>query len=235
MRNKYGVNMSNLLDIGCLFLLALIVYCIYSKGYLRYFLVALTIIYYLIGSGIIGYFLAKPIQSETSNIKACAKTNGIILLGAGLNDAFGQIEPSLGAYDRILKTAEVYNKYPQEIIVTGGIPNGQKISEAEIYAKELHKLGIPNSKILLEKKSKNTYQNAKYTKELLKKDQTYCLITGGIHYKRAKMLFDKFDINTISLASSKLVTDLKILPSAYNFYITQRIVHEYFGIVKAYF
>ncbi|MED7788792.1 YdcF family protein [Francisella sp. 19X1-34] len=227
--------MSNLLDIGCLFLLALIICCICSKGYLRYLLVALTIIYYLIGSGIIGYFLAKPIQAETSDIKACAKTDGIILLGAGLNNAFGQIEPSLGAYDRILKTAEVYNKYPQEIIVTGGVPSGENISEAEIYAKELQKLGIPNSKILLEKRSKNTYQNAKYTKELLKKDQTYCLVTGGIHYKRAKILFDRFDINTISLASSKLVPDLKILPSAYNFYITQRVVHEYFGIVKAFF
>ncbi|QIW10209.1 YdcF family protein [Francisella sp. LA112445] len=226
--------MSHLLDIGCLFLIALIICVICSKGYLRYFLIALTIIYYLIGSGIIGYFLAKPLQSETSDIKACAKTNGIILLGAGLNDAFGQIEPSLGAYDRILKAAEVYNRYPQKVIVTGGVPSGEKISEAEIYAKELQKLGVPDSKILLEKKSKNTYQNAKYTKELLEKDKTYCLVTGGIHYKRAKILFDKFNINTISLASSKLVPDLKILPSAYNFYITQRIVHEYLGIVEAY-
>ncbi|MED7818481.1 MULTISPECIES: YdcF family protein [unclassified Francisella] len=227
--------MSNLLDIGCLFLIALIISCICSKGYLRYFLIVLTIIYYLIGSGILGYFLAKPIQSETSDIKACASTNGIIMLGAGLNNAFGELEPSLGSYDRILKTAEIYNKYPQKIIVTGGIPKGEKISEAEIYTKELNKLGIPSSDILLEKKSKNTYQNAKYTKELLEKDKTYCLVTGGIHYKRAKILFDKFNINTISLASSKLVPDIKILPSAYNFYITQRIIHEYFGIIRTYF
>ncbi|WP_150468184.1 YdcF family protein [Francisella sp. SYW-9] len=227
--------MSNLLDIGCLFLIALIICCICSKGYLRYFLVALTIIYYLIGSGIIGYFLAKPIQSETSDIKACAKTNGIILLGAGLNNAFGQIEPSLGAYDRILKTAEIYNKYPQKIIVTGGVPGGENVSEAEIYTKELQKLGVPDSKIELEKRAKNTYQNAKFTKKLLENDKTYCLVTGGIHYKRSKILFDKFNINTISVASSKLVPDIKILPNAYNFYITQRIIHEYLGIVKASF
>ncbi|API87769.1 YdcF family protein [Francisella uliginis] len=227
--------MSSLLDLGCLFLIVLIIGCILSKGYLRYFLILITIFYYLTGSGILGYILAKPIQSETSNIAVCAKTDGIIMLGAGLNDAFGTLEPSLGAYDRIIKTAEVYNKYPQKIIVTGGVPTRYKISEAEIYAKELYKLGIPNSDILLEKKSKNTYQNAKYTKELIKKDKTYCLITGGIHYKRAKILFDKFDINTMSLASSKLVPNIKVLPSAYNFYITQRIIHEYFGIIRAYF
>ncbi|WP_212789780.1 YdcF family protein [Francisella halioticida] len=227
--------MGCLLNIGCLFLIALIIGCIFSKGYLRYFFIFITIIYYLIGSGILGYILAKPIQSETSDIKACANTSGIILLGAGLNKAFGQLEPSLGAYDRIIKTAEIYNEYPQKIIVTGGVPSGTKISEAEIYAKELHKLGISSSRILLEKKSKNTYQNAKYTKELLEKNKTYCLVTGGIHYKRAKILFDKFDINTISLASSKLVPNIKILPNAYNFYITQRIVHEYLGIVRTYF
>ncbi|AIT10253.1 hypothetical protein LO80_01240 [Candidatus Francisella endociliophora] len=227
--------MSNLLDIGCLFFIALIIGCFLSKGYLRYFLISLTVIYYLIGSGILGNLLAKPLKSEVSDIKACANTNGIILLGAGLNNAYGELEPSLGAYDRIVKAVEVYNRHPQKIIVTGGIPSGETISEAEVYAKELQNLGVPKTDIILETKSKNTYQNAQFTKELLKNSNgTYCLVTGGIHYRRAKIFFDKFDINTISLASSKLTTGIKVLPNAYNFYITQRIIHEYFGIVRSY-
>lgn len=227
--------MSNLLDIGCLFFLALLIVCILSKGYLRYFIIILTVFYYLIGSGVLGNILARPLKSETSNIQACANTDGIILLGAGLNNAYGQLEPSLGAYDRILKAVEVYNKYPQKIIVTGGVPTGETISEAEVYAKKLENSGVPKTDIILEKRSKNTYQNAQFTRKLLdNKSGTYCLITGGIHYRRAKIIFDKLDISTISLASSKLTTNTKILPSAYNFYITQRIIHEYFGIVKAY-
>lgn len=85
MLNSNDVKMSSLLDIGCLFLIALIITCIFSKGYLRYFIVALTVIYYLIGNGI---------------------------LGTGINHAFGELGPALSAYDRIFKVAEVYNKYP---------------------------------------------------------------------------------------------------------------------------
>ncbi|MDE4994727.1 YdcF family protein, partial [Francisella tularensis subsp. holarctica] len=63
------------------------------------------------------------------------------------------------------------------------------------------KLGIPKSKIILEKNSKNTYQNAEFIKKILMNDKnTYCLVTGGIHYKIAKIIFDKFTINTISIA-----------------------------------
>ncbi|APC95080.1 hypothetical protein B4919_06150 [Francisella tularensis subsp. novicida] len=227
--------MSSLLDIGCLFLIALIIACIFSKGYLRYFIVALTIVYYLIGNGVLGTILALPLKSESTDIKACANTKGIILLGAGINDAFGKLEPALSAYDRILKTAEVYHQYPQQIIISGGAPFGEKLSEAEIYADVLDKLGIPKSKIILEKNSKNTYQNAEFIKKILINDKnTYCLVTGGIHYKRAKIIFDKFAINTISIASSKFVPNIKILPNAYNFYITQNIVHEYLGIIRIY-
>ena len=70
--------MSNLLDIGCLFFLALLILCILSKGYLRYFIIILTVFYYLIGSGVLGNILARPLKSETSNIQACANTDGII-------------------------------------------------------------------------------------------------------------------------------------------------------------
>ncbi|MBK2356730.1 YdcF family protein [Francisella hispaniensis] len=227
--------MSDLLDIGCLFLIALVIACILSKGYLRYFIVTITIIYYLIGNGVLGTILALPLKSESTDIKACANTKGIILLGAGINNAFDELQPALSAYDRILKTAEVYHQYPQQIIISGGAPFGEKSSEAEIYADLLYKLGIPKSKIILEKNSKNTYQNAEFIKKMLVDDKnTYCLVTGGIHYKRAKIIFDKFAINTISIASSKFVPNIKILPNAYNFYITQNIIHEYLGIVKIY-
>ncbi|MWW91000.1 hypothetical protein FM789_07455 [Francisella tularensis] len=78
--------MSSLLDIGCLFLIALIITCIFLKGYLIYFIVALTIVYYLIGNGVLGTILALPLKSESTDIKACANTKGIILLGAGINN-----------------------------------------------------------------------------------------------------------------------------------------------------
>ncbi|MEY8765619.1 MULTISPECIES: YdcF family protein [Francisella] len=227
--------MSSLLDIGFLFFIILILICIFATGYLRYFVIIVTIIYYLVGNGVIGNILAKPIKLESTDIEQCANTKAIILLGAGINQAFDKLEPSISAYDRILKTAEVYNEYPQDIIISGGSPSGYKLSEAEVYADILYKLGIPKSKIRLEKQSKNTYENAQFTKKILSDhNNTYCLITGGIHYQRAKLIFDSFNINTINIASSKVTPEIGFLPSAYNFYITQAIVHEYLGIAKFY-
>ncbi|MEY8701864.1 YdcF family protein, partial [Francisella philomiragia] len=55
--------MSSLLDIGFLFFIILIIICIFSKGYLRYFVIIVTAIYYLVGSGVIGNILATPIRS----------------------------------------------------------------------------------------------------------------------------------------------------------------------------
>ena len=101
---------------------------------MRYFIVALTVIYYLIGNGILGTILALPLKSESTDIKACANTKRIILLGAGINHAFGELGPALSTYDRIFKVAEVYNKYPQQIIISGGAPFDEKLSEAQIYA-----------------------------------------------------------------------------------------------------
>lgn len=229
------MKMSSLLDIGCLFFLILVICCIAANGYIRYFLILITAIYYLTGSGMLGYVLAKPLLTENTDIKLCQNTSGIILLGSGLNNAFGNIEPGIGAYERIIKTAQIYHMYPQKIIISGGQTSALNISEAQVYAEQLYKLGIPKSAMLLEDKSKNTYQNAKFTKELINNDSgTYCLVTGGIHYTRAKILFNKFDINTISIASSKLLPQVEILPSAYNFYMTQQIIHEYLGVVRAY-
>lgn len=86
--------MSSLLDIECLFLIALIIACIFSKGYLRYFIVALTVIYYLIGNGILGTILTLPLKSESTDIKACTNTKGIILLGFGINYTVGELGPA---------------------------------------------------------------------------------------------------------------------------------------------
>ncbi|QIV96819.1 YdcF family protein [Allofrancisella inopinata] len=228
--------MSDLLDLGCIFFFVLIISCIFTRKYVRIFFIFIVIVYYLTGSGLLGKLLASSLETKLTDINMCSNTKGIILLGAGvLKPLNGNLEPSLAAYDRILKTAEVYTKYPQTIIITGGITNDNKLSEAEVYADDLYNLGVPKPELLLEKQAKNTYQNAKFVKEIIGNSQNnYCLITGSTHLKRAKIYFNQFDIKTISLASSNPTTQLKILPNAYNFYITQRIIHEYMGIIKGY-
>jgi uncharacterized SAM-binding protein YcdF (DUF218 family) len=226
---------SNLLDIGFLFFVALVLGCLFSRKYIRMFLIVVTVMYYLLGSGIIGSFLAKQIMTTSTNIENCINTKGIILLGAGVSQTIDSLEPGQAAYDRILKAAEIYQAHHQKIIISGGFTEGHKLSEAYIYAQELYKLGIPKKDIVLDEKSKNTYQNAEFVKNILdKSDDKYCLVTDGLHLKRSQLYFDSFGIKTVPLASSLPSTDIRVLPNAYNIYVTQRMLHEYLGLVKAY-
>ena len=226
--------MSYLLDISFLLFCSLVIICIFAKPkWLKILIIFITMIYYLIGTGIIGFVISKTIMTTNTNIKDCDNTSGIILLGAGNIKINNIYEPSISAYDRILKTAQVYNAYHQPIIISGGLTEDYNESEAITYAKELYLLGIPKKNITIEDKSKNTYQNAKFTKEIIgSSNNSYCLITDSDHMKRSLMLYNKFDINIIPLASSQPTTKISLLPNTYNFYITQRLIHEVLGYVK---
>ena len=227
--------MSSILDLGFIFFCVLILGCILSRKYLRIFFISVTVIYYLIASGVIANLLLKPLPFYSTNISQCSDTKGIILLGGGISKTADSLEPSLSAYDRIMKTSEVYHKYHLPIIISGGITNGVTQSEASVYARSLEQLGVNKSDITLEEKSINTYQNAKFVKLIIGDNKNkYCLITDSVHLVRSKMYFENFNVYIVGLASSEISPDMKLMPKAYNIYVTQRILNEYFGIVKAY-
>ncbi|RUT83307.1 YdcF family protein, partial [Mesorhizobium sp. M7A.T.Ca.US.000.02.1.1] len=53
--------------------------------------------------------------------------------------------------------------------------------------------------LILENKSRNTYENAVFTKELVtpKPGETWLLVTSAFHMPRAKALFDKAGFATV--------------------------------------
>ncbi len=88
------------------------------------------------------------------------------------------------------------------IIMAGG-PLVWKYSWASLMKEHAEYLGIPGKSILLEDKSRNTEENAKYTKEILRKYgyKSVILITSPYHSRRASAIFQKVmgkDIKIIS-------------------------------------
>ncbi|AXA33811.1 YdcF family protein [Francisella adeliensis] len=222
--------MSSLLDIASIFFILLLIICFSCKSKLKLFIVIVTLVYYLVGSGALGKIIISN-NNYSTKIEVCKNTSAIIVLGAGTNNK----EPSLNAYDRILKAAEVYDNYPQKIIISGGYTSSSNKSEAQIYAKDFKRLGVNKNDLILENNSKDTAENAMFIKHIVANNsRSLCLITDGLHLQRSKIYFEKNNINTIALASSIPSPELRVLPSSYNIYTTQRIIHEYFGMVKAY-
>ena len=88
------------------------------------------------------------------------------------------------------------------IIMAGG-PLAWKYTWASLMKEHAEHLGIPGKDILLEDRSRNTEEDAKYTKDILQKYKykSLILVTSPYHSKRAYTIFQKVmgkDIKIIS-------------------------------------
>ncbi|WP_079509211.1 YdcF family protein [Mesobacillus jeotgali] len=110
----------------------------------------------------------------------------MIILGARVKGS----RPSLALQFRIDYAAEYLKDNPQTIaIASGGKGPGEDFSEAEAIKKKLVEYGIEESRILLEDKSTNTYENIGFSKKLIPKEaKTGLLVTNDFHIYRAQMI-----------------------------------------------
>lgn len=165
--------------------------------------------------------LMAPFHDPPNPMKANEKYEIGILLGGITNYDRSSKEGYFNiSSDRFIQTALLYKKgYIRNILVSGG-QNGifkeDNFSEAGFIKKHLMDLGIPPENILIEETSKNTIENAKFCKDILKKNKmdnkSVVLITSAFHMQRAKTIFEQegYKIRPFPCAFS-------ILPGATNF------------------
>ncbi len=155
-------------------------------------------------------------------------TRGIVP-GTGLTDLDGGV-------DRLVHGARLWKagKAPL-IILTGGNWEGYQ-PESEAMAEILLLMGIPESSMLLESESRNTYQNALYTVPLLKKQgiSKVLLVTSAFHMRRATAVFEDMGISVIPAATDyqlveRFMSILDWLPQAGALSTTTRGIKEYIG------
>lgn len=116
----------------------------------------------------------------------------IIILGCQIKKD-GTLTPLLKG--RVDKAIEFRNKQLNEtgkdlvFIPSGGKGNDEIISEAEAMKKYLLEQGIDENNILIDSKSKNTYENIKYSYELIKKKNANIVFsTTNYHVLRAGLI-----------------------------------------------
>lgn len=129
---------------------------------------------------------------------------GIIVLGGffegAINLARGGYELNSSA-DRIVEAAVLARRYPQaRVVVTGG--SGSLLLDGEADGatapRLLEALGIERGRMVLEDQSRDTYENALFTRELVEpqEGETWLLVTSAFHMPRSVMLFGRagFDV-----------------------------------------
>jgi uncharacterized SAM-binding protein YcdF (DUF218 family) len=112
------------------------------------------------------------------------------------------MQPFSAAANRCTQTFELYKKGNiRKILLSGGEGNlyGIGDNEAERVAEYLQRLGVPSADILVENASRNTHENALFSKNLIDKkcpNGSFLLLTSAWHLPRAKGCFDKVGLKT---------------------------------------
>ena len=139
-------------------------------------------------------------KSDTRDLKLPpVDVAGIIVLGggfeSGVNLMRGGYELNAGG-DRFVEAAILARRYPSaKVVVSGG--SGALILEGETDAttapRLLAALGVAPERLILEGKSRDTYENAEFTKSVVqpKAGETWLLVTSAFHMPRSIGLFRK--------------------------------------------
>lgn len=117
---------------------------------------------------------------------------------------------------RRLDTAyEALEKYPNTLcIVSGGQGDNEVVSEAYAMKKYLVEKGIDEDRIIMEDKSTSTYENLKFTYDILEKmgsSKNVTIVTDGFHQYRASLIAKSLDYSDITAFSAH--TEARYLPT----------------------
>lgn len=189
------------------------------------------------------YFLAasgwniKPVRLKNSEHYKYA----IVLGGmANFDEELERIKFSEAA-DRLFQTIGLYKTgYIDKFVVVGGSGSllYPEMIESELVRSYLLQIGIPENDILIENKSKNTYENALFTAELLEQQNfrdSCLLVTSASHIRRAKACFTKAGVKVKGYPTNQLDTDFRyspaalLLPDASILGNWQLLIHEMLG------
>ena len=125
--------------------------------------------------------------------------DGIIILG-------GSIDPDLSlahgtavirsAADRIVAAAALAHRYPNaRVVFSGGNANliSNDAKEGDFVGDTLESLGVAKSRLTIERLSRNTLENAVFSKALVapKPGERWLLVTSAYHMPRSVGLFRK--------------------------------------------
>lgn len=133
------------------------------------------------------------------------KADYTIVLGAGLRNGY---EPTITLKDRLDAAIDVSRG--GYIVVSGGQGHDESISEAEAMKKYLKLKGIDESKIIVEDKSTNTFENLKYSKEKVEdfsklsiSDLEIKIVTTDFHGCRSSLIARRNGYKNHNIYTSK--------------------------------
>jgi uncharacterized SAM-binding protein YcdF (DUF218 family) len=215
----------------------------------RIWLTAALVVLWALSTPVVANWLAGRMGTGFSSLTRFDPGQGraaLVVLGGGAHRYHSrgrEIDVLTGHTSlRILEAARVYRLMNDPwVVVTGGIVSGWDSStpEAVLMRDELVRLGVPANRILVEERSRNTYDHGVYVPRLLGPlgIERYVLVTSGTHMRRAVAVFTARGVKVVpSLAANRSdpvpgTSPLRaFLPSAGGLEVTELVFHDLIGI-----
>lgn len=216
-------------------------------------LLALVLLW-LGSSRYVAYALVRSLETRYPTLDGAPQAGAIVLLGGGTRsgDPPRPMPEVNEAGDRVFYAAKLYHDGAADVVlVTGGSiewlqPEGIA-PEANDMSALMQLLGVPDEALWLEARSRNTYENALYSREMLDEAglNDILLVTSAMHMPRSVPLFEAQGLRVTAAPTDFLVSDaewqhlwhggpsatiINLLPNVEYLTYTTRCLKEYIGI-----
>lgn len=149
-----------------------------------------------LGASPLPFLLLHPLEDRFPQLELAdnAQVDGVILLGGAIG--FGRDRLKFNeAGVRMTETLALARRFPQaRIVFTGGsasLTGADRITEASAARRLFDELGFTGARFIYEDRSRNTWENAAFTRDLVqpKPGERWLIVTSAYHMPRAMGAF----------------------------------------------
>jgi uncharacterized SAM-binding protein YcdF (DUF218 family) len=198
------------------------------------------VLLYLLSLPSVANVLIRPLEAAYPPYAfPSKKADAVVVLGGGARDLSwvpSPPAPAESSLERLVEGISLARTLRIPLAITGGSgeinPGG--VREADAMADTAARLGFPRRDLILENRSRNTWENAEYVKKLLP-GRTIVLVTSAYHMRRSAAMFRKQGFTVIPAPAgykSPLgpVSITSLIPQAGALYTSSTALAEYLSL-----
>ena len=183
--------------------------------------ISMVVIIVIFSNPYIFYKTLHAWQIDHSELQPNKQYQAGIVLGGYFDTDKEGLSYFNGASDRFIQTLKLYNQGTiKKIVVTGrtGFQLSNTSKEDTTLKEEFLKNKVNAADLIIESKSRSTYENAIFTKQILDSlhvSDTMVLISSAWHLKRAKKVFQRTGLKVLNYPCDYMFVDLFYTPIDY--------------------
>jgi len=197
----------------------------------------------LFGNGFLFDEVSRAWETNAVELKENEKFDLAIVLGG-----YSSFDPTINliefheASDRIIHALSLYErKVVDKVLISGGSGSMLGLDQEGVYMYPfLLDFGVRKKDLWVDSLSKNTHENALFTKKILEENNfngSILLITSAMHMPRAKSCFEKVNLSVKEYPVDRLAGERKyyfdhlFIPNLHTMLKWRSFIHETLGLI----